>query len=193
MRHLLYRGELRGILGDESAAQDLRNSAALAARLALTAYQARAHVVLAELALRGRHHDEARLELARARPLAQLVDDRVGDAMAAILDMRLGADVEDLPATIERLGLPSLSVSMLVALSIRALTTGDDRAAEAHAANALELCDTADIPLGLHLQSMALANNRTGPRELVRSIAEHFPDRRNRRRFVRTWAAVGNI
>ena len=191
MRHLLYRGELRLALGEEEeAAKDLRASMALAARLALPAYQVRAQVLLAEQALRNQRHDEARRELVTARPLAQQADDRVGVAMVAVLDSRLGIDRPDLPELLDSLGLPSLSVAGLLAQAEQARAAGDKTRARAHAQDALELCDSADIPLALHLQAIMLADSNARARAWVRSVAESFTDRRSRRRFLRYWDKI---
>jgi hypothetical protein len=187
MRLCLYRGQIRSLLGADDAAQDLREAALIAQRLSLPAYGARAQVFLGERAFFLRHDDEARSAFLAARALAQDGVDRLGDALAAIWLYRLGGELGDLPAQTEALGLPELSVALLLARSARAADDGDDGAARAFGDSAVEIAERAVLPLPQHLRALAQGGRDVSVRALVRGIVDRLPDRRTRKRFLALW------
>jgi hypothetical protein len=132
--------------------------------------------------------------LLAARALAQQGGDRLGDALAAIHLVRLGADEPELAATVESLGLPQLQAALLLATAARAVAPDaarhDTELAARCRQQALDLCSSADLPLPIHLRALAMAGLDASARSLAQSIAERFPDSRSRRRFLRTWENV---
>ncbi len=192
LRLLLYRGLFRTALGDDAATQDLRECLALAERLALPAYAARAHIFLGERAFQAHHDLEATAEFRAAHAMAEAGHDRLGGALAAIHLLRLdvdapGASGADLEGLVEELGLPSLQTAWLLASAARAQTSGDAQRFAQCTQRAMDLCESADLPLPSHLRALALASMDATARSLVRGIAARFPDRRTRRRFLGMW------
>ncbi|MEQ1634105.1 MAG: AAA family ATPase, partial [Planctomycetota bacterium] len=187
MRLRLYRGQFRAALGDEDAAQDLRACIQEAERLSLWAYAARARIFLGERAFFDNRDDDARTELIAARELAQRGRDPLGHALASIHLMRLGEDDDTLQKAVDDLGLPSLQTAWLLASAYRHEQRGDIAMRDQCSERALALCNTADVPLALHLRALALEGLEASARALVRTIAGKFRDRRTQKRFTRTW------
>lgn len=182
MRLHLYRGQLRALLGDEDATQDLRLALEEARRLSLPAYGGRAALYLGERMFWRRRDDEAHTLFALAKELAQAGGDSLGEGMSRSYLVRLGESDPDLQANIASLDLPSVRVNYLLAQH------GEAQGLPDAAAAALEtLLDQADLPLSLHLRALARLDRPAMARSLVRSIAERLPDRRQRRRFLAEW------
>ena len=116
------------------------------------------------------------------------VDEATGPSREAL--WQLGADVPDPEGAVDELGLPSLAAAYRLAAATRATAAGDTDAARRSATSAVELCETADIPLPLHVQALVVAALPVRARTLVRSVADRLPDRRTRRRFARAWERV---
>ncbi len=187
LRLALYRGQIRCAIGDDDGAQDLRFALGEAVRLSLPAYAARAALFLGERQLWRRRDDEARGEFTQAVRLARAGGDRLGEAMARGYLLRLGADDDALAALVDELDLPSLRVNWLLALAAR------DLADEAAAERLDELLANADLSLPLHLRALAWLDRPASARSLVRSIAERFPNRSARRRFLGEWERGARI
>ena len=187
MRMRLYRGQFRAVLGDEDSAQDLRVCIQEAERLSLWAYAARARIFLGERAFFAGRDEDAKKEFAAGRELAQRASDPLGSALASIHLLRLGEDDPALPAAVEQLGLPSLQTALLLAQGARSKERGDAAFHAECAQRALDLCNSADVPLALHLRALTMNGLEASARALVRSIAEKFRDGRTQRRFLRAW------
>lgn len=187
LRLQLYRGQIRTVLGDDEAVQDLRAAIAEAERLSLPGYGARACLFLGERAFWRGRDDEATDWFLRCGELAAASGDRLGGAMAAIHAYRLGSGPRPELAAIEELGLPELLLALHLAVAGRSRLVGDAVAADAATAAALALVRTADLPLPLHLRALVLADRPASARTLLRGIAERIPSRTSRRRFLREW------
>ncbi|MBK8096643.1 MAG: protein kinase [Planctomycetes bacterium] len=187
MRLHLYRGQIRAALGDDGAVQDLQIAADEAARLSLLAYGARAWLFLAERAFWRQRDDEARTLLRRAWQLAEDTGDRLGATLARIHLHRLDGDDPDVATAVAALDLPSLNVAWQVTAAWHARQLGDHEAAGLHTEAAIAPLAATDLPLSLHLRALTLADRLASVRSLVRSIADRFPDRRSRRRFLGEW------
>ena len=187
MRLHLYRGQIRAALGDDGAVQDLQIAADEAARLSLSAYGARAWLFLAERAFWRQRDDEARTLLRRAWQLAADTGDRLGATLARIHLHRLDGNDPEVASAVAALDLPSLNVAWQVTAAWHANQLGDHEAAGRHTETAIAPLATTDLPLSLHLRALTLADRLASVRSLVRSIAERFPDRRSRRRFLGEW------
>ncbi|MBM4062230.1 MAG: hypothetical protein FJ265_14205 [Planctomycetes bacterium] len=182
LRLHLYRGQIRALLGDDGAAQDLRFARDEAERLALPDYAARATLLLGERQFWRRRDDEARQTFARAAALAVAGGDRLGEAMARCYLLRLGADDDGLESLVDALELPSVWLNWLLARCATApLGPADAAAIEDLAANA-------DLPLSLHLRALAALARPASARSIVRGIAERVPNRTARQRFLAEWS-----
>jgi hypothetical protein len=181
LRFHLYRGQIRAIVGDDDAAQDLRFAIDEAERLALPTYGARAADFLGERQFARHRDDDARATFALARRLGRAGSDRLGEAMARIWLCRLGADDPDLPALLDDLALPSLRANWLLALA--ALGQLDD----AGTAALEDLVVHADLPLAVHLRALAWFERPASARAMVRNIAERLAPRALRQRFLAQW------
>jgi tetratricopeptide (TPR) repeat protein len=181
LRFHLYRGQVRSVLGDDAATQDLRDAIDEAERLSLPTYGARASVFLAERQFWRERDDEAVATFRRALRLAQAGGDRLGEAMARGYLLRLGDEDETLKALVNELELPSLRANWLLARAVRGDATTT--------AQLEEVVATADLPLSMHLRALALLDRPAAARSLVRTIAERFPQRSMRRRFLAQWGA----
>lgn len=181
LRFHLYRGQIRALVGDDEASQDLRLAIDEAERLALPTYGARAAVFLGERRFWQRRDDRALEAFRTSLRLARAGNDRLGEAMARGYLVRLGDDDPELPALVAELELPSLRANLLLAEAAR---RGTD---EAMMQALDELLDNADLPLSLHLRVLTCLNRPASARSLVRSIAERFPHRPMRQRFLAHW------
>lgn len=183
LRFHLYRGQLRAILGDDDATQDLRQAITEAEQLSLPTYGARAAVFLGERRFWQRRDDEARAAFERALALARAGKDRLGEAMARTYLVRLGDDDPDLPAIVDDLALPSLRANLLLANAARGMPTlGLAEALDA-------LLAEADLPLSLQLRALLFLDRPASARSLVRTIAERFQHRTTRQRFLQLWTS----
>ena len=181
LRFHLYRGQVRSVLGDDVATQDLRDAVDEAERLSLPTYGARASVFLGERQFWRERDDEAMATFHRAVRLALAGGDRLGEAMARGYLLRLGDEDEALGALVSELELPSLRANWLLARAVR----GD----AAPTAELEEVLATADLPISMHLRALAWLDRPAAARSLVRTIAERFPQRSMRRRFLAQWGA----
>lgn len=183
LRFHLYRGQLRAIVGDDEAGQDLRFAIDEAERLSLPTYGARASVFLGERQFWRRRDDEAAVTFRAAARLARAGNDRLGEAMARAYLVRLGDDDDTLDALVAELELPLLRANLLLARAARGERDGP-------AMSALEeLLATTSLPLSLQLRALSCLDRPASARSLVRTIAERFPQRSSRQRFLAQWTA----
>lgn len=187
LRVHLYQGQVRAVLGDDEAAQDLRFAQEEAARLSLPSYGARAAVFLGERQFWRRRDDEARLTFRQAAQLARAGGDRLGEAMARSYLVRLGDHDPDLGDLVEELGLASVTVNWLLARAARGLL------APGELATVEALVADADLALSIHLRALALLDRPASARTIVRSIAERLPSRSARRQFLAEWGSGARI
>lgn len=184
MRLHLYRGQLRAVLGDEDASQDLRLALDEARRLSLPAYGARAALFLAERLFWRRRDDEAARLFELALDLARAGGDSLGECMVRCYRLRLGHAEPELGERVLALGMPAVRANFLLAQYADAGTVPEA------AAEALdELLAGADLSLPLHLRVLTLLDRPAMARSLVRSIAERLPDRGKRRQFLAEWGS----
>ncbi|MBL8756294.1 MAG: serine/threonine-protein kinase PknK [Planctomycetes bacterium] len=181
LRFHLYRGQIRAIVGDDEAVQDLRFAIDEAERLSLPTYGARAADFLGERQFGRNRDDEARATFELARRLGRSGGDRLGEAMARIWLVRLGADDPDLVPLLDDLALPSLRANWLLALAARG------RLDDAGTAALEELVGNSDLPLAVHLRALAWFERPATARAMVRSIAERLAPRSLRQRFLAQW------
>lgn len=187
MRFHLYRGQVRAMLGDDDATQDLRDAIDESVRLSLPTYGARAALFLAERMFWRRRDDDAKATLEQALDLARAGGDRLGEAMARGYLLRLGATDDTLEALVDELDMPSLRANWLLALAAR------DLAPDSTAAQLDQLMEYSDLPLAMHLRVLAWLERPASARSLVRSIGERLPNRVVRRRFLAEWSAGARI
>jgi hypothetical protein len=181
LRLHLYRGQVRAVLGDDEAAQDLRTAVEEAERLSLPSYAGRATMFLGERLFWRRRHDEARETFGAARRLSVAGGDRLGEAMARSYLLSLGDDDDSLGGLVEQLDLPGLRLNWLLALASRQL-------APANTAASLEaLMAGSDLPLSFVVRALTWMDRPASARALVRNIAERLPGRSARRRFLAQW------
>jgi hypothetical protein len=167
LRFHLYRGQIRAVVGDEDAAQDLRYA-------------------IDERLFWRRRDDDAKKAWLQAVHLARAGNDRLGEAMARTYLVRLqhpAAD-EGLDAMLQELALPSLRANLLLAR----LAAGASQDAAADTAELATLVQDIDLPLSMHLRALAWLDRPASARSLVRTIAERFPQRSARLRFQAQWA-----
>ncbi|MFN3240169.1 MAG: protein kinase domain-containing protein [Planctomycetota bacterium] len=181
LRFHLYRGQLRAVLGDPEAGQDLRLAFEEASQLALPVYAARAALFRGERQFFRGRDDESRQRFDEALAMARAAGDRVGEASARCQLLRLGATDDGLPALIDELDLPELHANLLLAMA------GSDRAHPDTEARLDALLDNADLPLAVHLRALAWLDRPASARSLVRSISERFPQRTLKQRFLQLW------
>ncbi|MBL9077967.1 MAG: protein kinase [Planctomycetes bacterium] len=187
LRLHLYRGQLRAVLGDDDATNDLRVAIDEAERLSQPTYGARAALFLAERLFWRRRDEQATTLFRLALDLAHTGDDRLGEAMARSYLLRLGQDDTDLQAQVDELDLPELRANWLLALAALGREPAD-------AAAQLEaLLRGSDLPLSLHLRALAWMERPASARALVRSIADRLPSRPQRRRFLADWEPGARI
>ncbi len=187
MRYHLYRGQVRAVLGEDDAVQDLHSAIDDAERLSQPTYGARAMLFLSERLFWRKRDDEARTTLRQAVELARAGADRLGEAMARSYLLRLTDADDDLAAMVDELGLPSLRANWLLARLVR----GD---APTDATEQLEdLMTHTDLPLALHLRLLGWLDRPASARSLVRSIGERLPNRSMRRRFLAEWSNGARI
>lgn len=187
LRFHLYRGQVRMLLGDPDANQDLRLALDEAERLALPVYGARAALLLGERNYWRNNDDRARDRFQQAVLLAKQSSDRLGEAVARSHLIRLGAQDPDLTAVIDELGLPELRASWLLAMS----GSGQE---VAHTHRLLdELLADADLPLPLHLRALKLLDRPASARSLVRSVSQRLPQRSMRLRFLAFWDGKARV
>ncbi len=187
LRLHLYRGQVRAVLGDEEATQDLRVAIAEAERLSLPVFGARAALFLAERLFWRQRDDQARTLLRLAVDLARTGDDRLGEAMARSYLLRLGDADAVLPSLVDDLDLPELRVNWLLALAAL------DRPPADASVQLEQLLHDFDLPLSLHLRALAWMARPASARALVRTIAERLPNRSQRRRFLADWERGARI
>ena len=193
LRYHLYRGQVRALVGADDAAQDLRYAIDEAERLSMPTYGARAAVFLGERLFWRRRDDEARGTFATAVRLARAGNDRLGEAMARSYLVRLGAADPELAALVQDLELPSLRANLLLAQAAHGdLEPGGEAAAERRR-QLEELVTEADLPLSLHLRTLAFLDRPASARSLVRMISERFPQRAVRQKFLGQWAAGARV
>jgi hypothetical protein len=181
LRFHLYRGQLRSVFGEPEAGQDLRLVLGEAERLLLPGIGARAAVFLGENAFWQSRDDEARAHFAHAVALATAGGDRLGAAMARSYLVRHGDDDPELAALVQELDLPSLRATWLLAMA------GSNRAVADTEARLEQILANADLPLALHLRTLHWFERPASARSLVRSIAQRFPQRPMRQRFLARW------
>ena len=185
LRFHIYRGQVRAILGDVDAVQDLTLALDEAQRLALPMYGARAALMLGERDMWRGNDSQAQKRLRQAVELASRANDRLGEAVGRSHLIRLGADDPSLAAVVEELDLPELRASWLLAMAGSGHTVaGTERQLE-------ELLQNVDLPLHLHLRSLRLLDRPASARTLVRTISKRFPLRPMRQRFRAFWD--GNV
>ncbi len=187
LRLHLYRGQIRAVLGDEEAAQDLRFAREEAERLSLPSYGGRATLFLGERQFWRRRETEARETFREAAALSVAGGDRLGEAMARAYLLRLGDEDPELQALVQELELASVRTNWLLARA----------AHETLPADALQevedLLANADLPFSLHLRALVLLDRPASARSLLRSIAERVPNRTMRRRFLAEWSSGARI
>ncbi|MFT4840637.1 MAG: hypothetical protein ACJA0V_002757 [Planctomycetota bacterium] len=187
LRFHLYRGQLRLMLGDPDANQDLNLALGEAERLALPVYGARAAVLLGERDFWRGNDDAARGRFEHALTLADQASDKLGEAVARSHLLRLGAEDPDLEAMVNELDLPELRANWLLAMA----GSGREVAGTHEQMDAL-LRDT-DLPLPMHLRALRLLDRPASARSLVRSVSERFAQRSMRQRFLGIWQGKGRI
>jgi len=187
LRFHLYRGQIRTVLGDDDATQDLRESIEEAERLSLPTYGARAALFLAERMFWRRRDDEALATLRLALRLARAGSDRLGEAMTRCYLLRLGVPDDELVSLVDELDLPSLRANWLLAMAAR------DHALDGTTAELEQALEHVRLPLSIHLRVLAFLERPVAARTLVRSIAERMPQRALRRRFLAEWSAGARI
>ena len=187
LRFHLYRGQVRALIGADDAGQDLRYALEEAERLSMPTYGARASVFLGERHFWRQRDAEAIRSFHTAVTLARAGRDRIGEAMARTYLVRLDQDDgEGLEALLEDLTLPSLRANLVLA-----------RAARGEAIDAreslTELISGSDLPLSIHLRVLAWLDRPATARSLVRLIAERFPQRALRQRFLQQWGSGARV
>lgn len=193
LRLHLYRGQIRGNLGDAAGTADLRLAIADAERLSQPGYAARAWLFLGERSMRSGRTAEAVAAMQRAAALAHDAGDRLGATLAAIHLHDLGHDAAEFSAVVEELGLPELQAAWYLAQARDAERRGDVAGRRQRLELALGLTGIADLPLQQHLRILSLTEHHASVRGLLRSIRERIPDRRGRRRFAAEWDAWTRI
>jgi tetratricopeptide (TPR) repeat protein len=187
LRFHLYRGQVRALVGEREASQDLRFAIDEAERLALPTYGARAAVFVGERRFWQRRDDDAAAAFRQAVQLSRAGGDRLGEAMARAYLVRLGDDDDELPALVDELGLPFVRANLLLAQAARGR-------ADATTNQALEdLLDSTNLPFSLHLRALTWLNRPASARALVRTIGERFPHRQQRHRFVSHWTEAARV
>jgi tetratricopeptide (TPR) repeat protein len=187
LRFHLYRGQVRAVVGDDDATQDLRRAIDDAERLAVPTYGARAALFLGERRFWQRRDPQAIDDFREALRLARAGADRLGEALARTFLLRLGADDDVLEGLVTELELPELRGNLLLARAAR----GDAPATAA--AELAQLVASADLPLSLHLRILAWLDRPASARSLVRTIGERFHQRAVRQRFLSQWNAGGRV
>lgn len=187
LRLHLYRGQIRAVLGDDEAAQDLRFAREEAARLSLPAFGARAALFQGERQFWRRRDEEAKTTFREALWLARAGGDKLGEAMTRAYLLRLGDDDPELGALVDELDLGSVRVNWLLARNARGKLDATELAAVE------ELVANVDLPLSLHLRALALLDRPATARSIVRNIGERMPGRQSRRRFLAEWEKGGRI
>ncbi|MCA8978018.1 MAG: hypothetical protein KDC98_25050, partial [Planctomycetes bacterium] len=187
LRLHLYRGQIRAVLGDDRAVQDLRFAIDEAERLSLPAYGGRAALFLGERQYWRHRDDEARLSFREARRLAGAGDERLGETMARAYLFGLGADDDGLESAVDELALPAVTANWLLARAARGMATAADR-------EILDaLIENVDLPLAIHLRALLAAQRPASARSLIRTIAQRIPERRARRPFLALWPAGARL
>jgi hypothetical protein len=187
LRFHLYRGQLRLLLGDPDANQDLRLALDEAERLALPVYGARAAVLLGERDFWRGNDDAARGRFEQAMALADKASDKLGEAVARSHLLRLGADDPGLETLVDKLDMPELRANWLLAM------TGSGRAVANTNEQIEALLQDADLPLPLHLRSLRLLDRPASARSLVRTVSQRFAQRSMRQRFLGIWQGKARI
>ena len=181
LRFHLYRGQIRMMLGDPDAAQDLRLARNDAEQLALPVYGARAALLMGARDFWRGQAEQAHEWFDEAVELAHDANDLLGAAVARCHRVRLGAIDTSLDTVVKELELPELRAAWLLAMA------GAGQPLD-HTEQQIEalLADT-DLPLALHLRALQLVQRPATARSLVRSISERFPQRSVRQRFLAFW------
>ena len=148
LRFHLYRGQLRALLGESHAGQDLRLALDEAERLALPVYGARAALFLGQREFWRRRDDDARDRFDQARALAEDAGDRLGAALSRAYSVRLGEDDPELEPMVQELDIPSLHANWLLAMA------ESNRALADTAVRLEHILANADLPLPLHLRAL---------------------------------------
>ena len=193
LRLHLYRGQIRGNLGDDGASDDLHKAIEAAERLSLPGYAARGLLFLGERARRLGRTAPAVAHMLSAKAMAESAGDRLGATLAAIHLRELGQHHDDLAAVVEELELPELQAAWYLAETSDAGRRGDDAARQQRLELALLLTEVADLPLMLHLRILHLSGHEPRARNLLRAIQDRIPDRRGRRRFRGEWHRHGGF
>lgn len=187
LRFHLYRGQIRLMLGDQHAPQDLRLARDEAQRLALPIYGARAALLLGERDFWRGQDESAREWFEQAVQLAHEANDPLGAAVARCHRVRLGVADATLAADVDELDLPELRAAFLLAMA--------GSAQELPATRTLieALLRDSDLPLAAHLRALHLVQRPASASALVRSISERFPQRSVRQRFLGFWQKKARI
>ena len=187
LRFHLYRGQIRMLLGDPDAGQDLRLAIDEAEQLALPVYGARAALLLGDRNFWRGDEPKAKKRYLQAVNLARQSSDRLGEAVARSHLIRLGDEDPELADVVEELDLPELRASWLLAMS----GSGNELPDTHRLLDAL-LTDV-DLPLPLHLRALRLLDRPASARSLVRSISERLPQRSLRQRFLGFWDGKARV
>jgi hypothetical protein len=187
LRFHLYRGQIRMLLGDPDAGQDLRLAIDEAEQLALPVYGARAALLLGDRNFWRGDEPQAKKRYQQAVNLARQSSDRLGEAVARSHLIRLGDEDPELAEVVEELDLPELRASWLLAMS----GSGNELPDTHRLLDAL-LADV-DLPLPLHLRALRLLDRPASARSLVRSISERLPQRSLRQRFLGFWDGKARV
>jgi hypothetical protein len=187
LRFHLYRGQVRLLLGDPEASQDLRLALDQSEQLALPVYGARAAVLLGERDFWRGNDDAARARFEQAMALADQANDKLGEAVARSHLIRLGADDPDLEPLVEELDLPELRANWLLAM------TGSGRAIANTHEQINALLQDADLPLPTHLRSLRLLDRPASARSLVRTVSQRFAQRSMRQTFLGLWQGNARV
>lgn len=187
LRFHLYRGQIRFLLGDPDANQDLGLALDEAKQLALPVYGARAAVLLGERDFWRGNDDASRDRFEQAVALADQAGDKLGAAVARGHLVRLGAEDPDLEAIINQLDLPELRANWLLAMTGRGQPVQDTHA------QLDALLRDADLPLPTHLRALRLLDRPASARALVRQVSQRFSQRSMRQRFLGFWQGKARI
>jgi len=187
LRFHLYRGQIRLMLGDQHAPQDLRLARDEAERLALPVYGARAALLLGERDFWRGQDESAREWFEQAVQLGHEANDPLGAAVARCHRVRLGTTDGKLAADVAELDLPELRAAWLLAMAGCRNELPDTRS------QIEDLLRDSDLPLAAHLRALHLVQRPASARALVRSISERFPQRSVRQRFLAFWQKKARI
>ena len=187
LRFHLYRGQIRMLLGDPDANQDLTLALDQSEQLALPVYGARAAVLLGDRDFWRGNDDAARVRFEQAVALADQANDKLGEAIARSHLLRLGSDDPDLARIVDELDLPELRANWLLAMS------GSGREVANTHDQINDLLQDADLPFPMHLRALSLLDRPASARRLVRTVSQRFAQRSMRQRFLDLWQAKARV